>query len=243
MTAAPPWRLQHFESLGSTSDLCISLAQAGEPARLAVLATRQVAARGSRGRAWVSLPGNLALSVLLRPPGPPRQASQWALLAAVALAEALEQFTPGGIVLKWPNDVMLDGGKLGGILLDSAVGEGRLDWLVIGFGANLASAPDLPDRVAAQLPGAAPAPRAVALAVLDRLDHWSRAALLDGFGAVRHAWIMRGPAPGALLRLRLDGAEISGAFAGLGDDGALLLQTGGRVRALQTGEVLQANRG
>ena len=240
--APPGWRLRHYESLASTSDLCVSLAQAGEPARLAVMAARQTHARGSRGRTWQTLPGNLALSVLLRPAGRAADAGQWALLAAVALAEALEQATPGvTLQVKWPNDVMLAGAKVGGILIDTALaGTDRLDWLVLGFGANLGAAPDVPGREAGMVAAAA-GPAAAAL--LNRLDHWDRTRLLDGFAPIRQAWLNRGPAPGSPLRVRWGNADLGGTFAGLGEDGALLLQSGGRVRALPTGEVLQMDGG
>ena len=240
--APPGWRLRHYESLASTSDLCVSLAQAGEPARLAVTAARQTHARGSRGRTWQTLPGNLALSVLLRPAGRAADAGQWALLAAVALAEALEQVAPAVTLhVKWPNDVVLAGAKVGGILIDTALGgTGRLDWLVLGFGANLAAAPDLPGRQAGMVPAAA-GPAASAL--LDRLDHWDRIRLLHGFAPVRRAWLDRGPTPGTQMRVRLGNADLGGTFAGLGDDGGLLLQSGGRVHALPTGEVLQMDGG
>lgn len=241
--APPGWRLRSYESLASTSELCVALAQAGEPARLAVMAAQQTHGRGSRGRTWQTLPGNLALSVLLRPAGHSAQAGQWALLAAVALAEAIEDAAPcAALRVKWPNDVMLDGAKLGGILIDTALdGAGRLDWLVIGFGANLQSAPDLPRAVAA-VPGA-PGAVPVASALLSRLDRWDRTRLLEGFAPVRRAWLDRGPAPGSAMRVRCGNTEVGGAFAGLGDDGALLLQSGGRVRALPTGDVLQLDEG
>ena len=252
------WRLRSFEALASTSDLLIQLAVAGEPAGLAVLAARQTVGRGSRGRAWTSTPGSLALSVLLRPPGPASRAGQWALLAAVTLAEALAHHEPGAALsLKWPNDVLLDGRKLGGILIDStaasveparmpcapggSTGDGGLDWLVIGFGANLGAAPDLPDRVVAGL-GSGAAPAAVAATLLDRVDHWQRVVLLDGFSPVRAAWLARAHPPGTHLRLRAGAAEVGGEFAGLADDGALLLRTGGRVHSFSTGEVLQVGQ-
>ena len=239
--AAPPgWRLQRYESIESTSDLCIALAAAGEPDRLAVLAVRQTHARGSRGRTWETLVGNLALSVLLRPRCPAVLAGQWALLAAVALAEAGEAAAPGlRLHVKWPNDVMLDGAKIGGILIDTALDEaGWLDWLVLGFGANLAAAPEL-DRPVAAIPGSL-RPEDVAAVLMARLDHWDRVRLLDGFAPVRRAWLDRGPAPGSPMRVRWGDNDLGGTFAGLGDDGALLLQSSGRVRALQTGEVLQS---
>jgi len=230
------WRLREYESLPSTSDLCATLAQAGEPGGLAVLAARQTAARGSRGRTWETLPGNLALSVLIRPNSPPAAAGHWALLAAVALAEALETAGGPALRLKWPNDVMLDGRKLGGILLDSGVQAGRLAWLVIGFGANLAAAPDLP--AAAVLPNPIP-PRVIASALLQRLEDWRLLTLLDGFAPVRSEWLARGPAPGTHLRVGLPTGEVAGTFAGLSDTGAMLLQAGGRVTAVSTGDVLQ----
>ena len=229
------WRLRRFESLASTSDLCTTLAAAGEPAGLAVLAARQTAARGSRGRSWATLPGNLALSVLLRPACPAGWAGQWALLAAVALAEALEACGAPEVRLKWPNDVLLDGGKLGGILLDTGVDAGLLTWLVIGFGANLAAAPDLP--CVAALPCKLP-PETLAQALLGQLEYWSARMLRDSFAPVRRAWLERGPAAGAPIRVRLPEGDIAGAFAGLSDDGELLLQSHGRVRAFATGDVL-----
>ena len=217
------------------------LAQAGEPAGLAVLAARQTHGRGSRGRHWQTLPGNLALSILLRPGGPAADAGQWALLAAVALLEALEAAAPGLVIrLKWPNDVMLDDRKLGGVLIDTALApDGRLAWLVIGFGANLAVAPELVEHTPAALPNA-PDPARVAVSTLDRVGHWHGTVRQDGFAPARRAWLDRGPALGAWLRLRIDGRLLGGTFAGLSDTGALLLQSGGRVRAFATGQVLQA---
>jgi len=239
--APPGWRLRRYESLESTSDLCTMLASAGEPDRLAVLAARQTHGRGSRGRTWQTLPGNLALSVLLRPASPAAQAGQWALLAAVALAEAIEAVSPGTAArVKWPNDVMLGDAKAGGILIDTALdAAGWLDWLVLGFGANLAAAPDVPQPVA--VVAGRPDPARVTESLLARLDHWDRVRLLDGFAPVRRAWLDRGPAPGSTMRVRWGSTDLGGTFAGLGENGALLLQSGGRVRALPTGEVLQSS--
>ncbi len=237
MTPPPGWRWQRFEAVPSTSDLCVTLAEAGEPDRLAVQAVRQTAPRGSRGRDWVTLPGNLAMSVLLRPACPASDAGHWALLAAVAMAEAIESVSPTSrINLKWPNDLMLGPCKLGGILLDSALrADGRLDWLVIGCGVNVAQAP----AGAAALPLPV-SDTDVAMQFLTRLDEWDRRRLAEGFGAVRHAWGLRGPQLGTWLRIRTGMHDVGGSFAGLGDTGALLLQTGGQVRAFQTGDMLQA---
>ena len=107
------FRLEVFDSLPSTATLMAArAAEEGAPAGLAILAHQQTAGRGTQGRAWQSPPGNLHLSVLLRPATPLRAAPQWALLAAVALHD-----TAGGATsLKWPNDLMLGDAKAGGIL-------------------------------------------------------------------------------------------------------------------------------
>ena len=237
------WRLRTYQSLGSTSDLCATLAAAGEPEGLAVMALRQTAGRGSRGRHWESPEGNLYLSALLRPPGMLSEGGRWALLVAVALADALSRFLPGTapLTLKWPNDVLLDGRKVAGILLDAtAKPGGAIDWIVVGCGVNLAFAPELPGRRAACVAEFAPppAPPQAADAVLDRLAHWRAVRALEGFGPIRAAWLARAQPVGTTLQLTYNGKLLGGTFAGLADDGSLLLATGGRVEAFATGEVL-----
>lgn len=237
------WRLEFFDVLASTSDQCRCRAAAGEPEGLAVVARAQSAGRGSRGRGWASPAGNLFLSALLRPGERARDAAQWSLLAGVALAEALAPYVPDSVALrlKWPNDVLLAGKKLAGILVDSGAGaDGELDWLVIGIGVNLAVAPEVPWRGVACLADVAvpPAPEAFAPALLARMDHWREIRRREGFAPVRAGWLAHASAPGSRVTLRRGDALLAGDFAGLGDDGALLLETGGRVRAFATGEVL-----
>ena len=239
------WRLTVVASLPSTSAFCSEHATAGEPAGLAVLARQQTAGRGSRGRYWTSPPGSLALSVLLRPDGPAAGAGQWALLAGLAMHEGLAGFLPDATVLalKWPNDLLLNGRKLGGILVESAATpDGRIAWLVLGLGANLAEAPSIPGQnSAAALAECAPAPtpEQAAAGILDRLGHWDRELAQHGFAPIRDAWLARAHPIGTALRIGWrDGAETCGRFAGLGEDGALLLQTADGLRTYSTGEVL-----
>jgi BirA family biotin operon repressor/biotin-[acetyl-CoA-carboxylase] ligase len=238
---APAWRLEIYDSLGSTSDLCRERAARGEPPGLAIMARRQERGRGSHGRAWSSPPGNLYVSVLLRPGGPAAEGGLWSLLAAVALAEAVEPLLPdhAALRLKWPNDLLLNSRKLAGILLDSAAEAGALGALVIGFGLNLAAAPALADREAAALAEVAvpPAPERVAAALLDRLGHWCGRQATEGFGPVREAWLARAPEPGTPMKLRQGSRDVGGTFAGLGPDGALLLDTGGIRHAFAAGEI------
>ena len=237
MIGPPPgWRLQQFEALDSTSSLCRQLAEAGEPERLAIVARRQNAGRGTQGRSWVSPPGNLFLSVLLRPTEPARAVAQWSLLAAVALAEAVAAYAPT-VRLKWPNDLVVEGAKLAGILCESALdADGRLAWLVVGFGVNVGTAPDVPGRATTSLGGVVAA-HALVAPILGNLDRLRLDRLRDGFGPIRAAWLARAPELGTHLTIRAgDRPMVGGAFAGLDDDGRLLLSAGGRVRAFAAGE-------
>ena len=234
-TAAPlAWRLETHSELGSTSDHLLSLAAAGEPEGLAVLAHRQTAGRGRDGRVWRGEAGNLHISLLLRPGGPARQAPQWGLVAAVALHEALSAFSPARLTLKWPNDVMLGEAKLAGMLCESSMDlAGRIEWLVIGLGANLAHAPAVAGRATACLP-ASPAPEVVAARLLECFEAWRQLFLRQGFAPIRTAWEARGPAPDTALVLR---GGLAGGYRGLSESGGLLISAGGAVHAVMSGEV------
>jgi BirA family biotin operon repressor/biotin-[acetyl-CoA-carboxylase] ligase len=237
------WRLTIHEVLPSTSDHCRALAAAGVAEGACALALRQTAGRGSRGRHWESGEGNLHLSVLLRPGGAAREAGQWSLLAGVALANAVVRLLPEPalLTLKWPNDVRLGGRKLAGVLVDSAAdAAGGLTWLVIGFGVNLAVAPRGAGSEAAALADVVrpPAPEAFAPCLLASLGGWRRRFASEGFAPVRAEWLARGPAVGSPVTLRLGGRALAGTFAGLAEDGALRMATGGRVQTFGTGEVL-----
>jgi BirA family biotin operon repressor/biotin-[acetyl-CoA-carboxylase] ligase len=238
----PSWRLEIHEALPSTAALCRARAAAGEPDGLAIMARAQTAGIGTRGRTWLGGAGNFFLSVLLRPGGAARDAGQWSLLAGVALAEALAHVLPGDVVLrlKWPNDVLVEGAKVAGILAESAAGPaGELAWLAVGFGVNLATAPDVPDRavtcVARHTPP--PAPEAFAATLLAAIGRWREVAARDGFAPVRAAFLERAWTRGTPLVLHTGVRTVTGAFAGLADDGALLLEADGRLRAFAAGEV------
>lgn len=253
MTSAA-WRLAVFDTLPSTADLCRARAEAGEPDGLAILARQQTAGRGTRGRTWVGVAGNLFLSALLRPGGSAREAAQWSLLAGVAMAEALATCVPAAaaLTLKWPNDVLLNGRKVAGILAESeADAQGGLAWLSLGFGANLVSAPAVPGRPTACLAEVAPppAPETLAWQVLEALTRWRHLCVdgagvaTAGFAPVHAAFLARAPALGTELNLNVGDHRMTGAFAGLGEDGSLLLRADGRLHAFAAGEVTTGNGG
>ena len=229
--------LEQVEEVGSTSEVLKARAVAGS-GEVALLARRQASGRGRLGRRWETLDGNMFLSVLLRLQGP-LTPGHWSLLAAVALADALGGLAPGpGLLrLKWPNDVLLAGGKVAGILVDAGL-EAR-PWLVIGFGVNLVAAPAGLGRMTACVADVAtpPAPATLAVALLEALDRWRTRLEGEGFEPVRDAWLALGPATGDAVAVGTAQDRIEGRFAGIGPDGALLIDGPAGPVVIRSGEV------
>ena len=237
-----PWRLEIFETLGSTSDTCIERAKAGEAEGLAILARQQNAGRGSRGRQWQSPPGNLNLSILLRPGLPATESSIFPLLTGIAVSDAICAFLPAEAapMLKWPNDVLLNGAKLAGILIDAAPQGQNLDWLVIGIGINLLHAPEIPGRRTATLKahGGEATPEAAAQMLLHYLGLWLDTLQESGAASILDAWQQRAHPTGTRLTIKTGGEEMVGRYAGLSTKGELLLNVENRIERFQTGEIL-----
>lgn len=241
------WRLETYDALDSTSDTCILRAKAGEPEGLAVLALRQTSGRGSRGRQWQSPPGNLNLSVILRPELRAADSSVFPLAAGIAVADAVSAFLPANVspMLKWPNDVLLGGAKLAGILIDAAPRAELLDWLVIGIGINLLHAPEIPGRLTTTLAehGSPAAPLDAAQMVLNHLAFWLDDLDTSGIAPILGAWQQRAHPIGTEIQVRGGNETMSGSFAGLSPTGELLLRVENRIERFQTGEILLGTRG
>jgi BirA family biotin operon repressor/biotin-[acetyl-CoA-carboxylase] ligase len=222
------WRIATFEELVSTQDIALVAARAGENGKLAVIARRQTGGRGRAGRVWQAPAGNLNFSALIRPAGEGVAAGAWALLAGVAVLEAASSFGVAGLMLKWPNDLLLGGAKVGGVLVDSALtAGGAVDWVVIGVGVNLAAAPEVVGRATACLAdaGVRVSPEEFAAALMRELDRWQAA----GLAAVRPAWLGRAHPAGTCLRVQRGQDVIEGRFVGLTEDGRLRIEGGGDV--------------
>lgn len=223
------YRLQAFESVGSTMDEARALAEAGAPDGTVIWAREQTAGRGRRGKTWTSPRGNLYTTLVLRPDGPPLALAQLGFVAALALADALEPLLAPGrsLRLKWPNDLLIDGAKVSGILLESQASAAAPDWLLLGIGVNLAVVPpDLPyaaTSVAGE--GRAPAVEPTLQALLTHLAHWRGLLRHEGFTAIRSAWLARAAGLGQSITARLPNQTLSGIFRDLDADGALLLET------------------
>lgn len=232
----PGYRLIRHQEIDSTNSEAQRLAESvgAEPGPVWITALRQTAGRGRRGRNWETTPGNLAATLLIRPACPAY--GQLSFAAALAVADTVSHFAPAApIAVKWPNDVLADGRKVAGILLES----GR-DWLAVGIGVNLASHPEgteFPAISLAALGAPAPAPDQALACLAGRFAHWYGRWMREGFEPLRAAWLARACGLGAPIRARLPHAEHSGVFAGLNADGALLLNQQGRVRLISAGEV------
>lgn len=205
-----------------------------------VLAHHQTAARGRRGRAWVNTRGNLAATLVLFPKEPAGTAALRSFIASLALFDACKAVCGAGcdVTLKWPNDVLLNGGKLAGILLESAGQGGILAHLAIGIGVNLAAAP-APDGVEAGAVRPVSLHAETGVKVDPELflmhlaaayaDHENR-FLTFGFEPIRALWLERAARLGEVITARTGSSETAGTFETVDPRGNLILNTAkGRV--------------
>jgi BirA family biotin operon repressor/biotin-[acetyl-CoA-carboxylase] ligase len=234
------YRRKDYAELDSTNEEVRRLAEAGEKGPLWISATRQSAGRGRRGRAWNTGEGNLAATLLLRPEASQAITGQLSFAAALAAAEMVQHFAPdAAVTVKWPNDVLAEGRKIAGILLEGAL-DAQGGWLAIGIGVNLAHHPEGLAFPASSLPqlGIAPPSCDAALTVLAvRFAHWYDAWMRYGFETLRKAWLGRASGLGAPITARLPNGTRQGVFEGVDASGALLLNEQGHVRAIAAGEV------
>jgi BirA family biotin operon repressor/biotin-[acetyl-CoA-carboxylase] ligase len=236
--------LHCHETLPSTNDLAKELAEAGAAHGEVVVAEAQTAGRGRRGRAWASPSRkNLYLSVVLRPDLPPQRATELTLLASVALCEAVRE---AGVEaeIKWPNDVLVGGRKVGGILTEMAAEPDRVQWVVLGLGVNLnAAEEDLPPELRDQATSLAAArgaavPRALfAAALLARLEAWLDRHAAEGFAPVREAWRALSGTLGRQVRVVTGEGELVGVAEDVDETGALLLRGAAGVERVIAGDV------
>ncbi|MGR3803560.1 biotin--[acetyl-CoA-carboxylase] ligase [Marinibacterium profundimaris] len=212
-----------------------------------ILAHEQTAPRGRRGRAWKNPLGNFAATLVLRPAEPPQVAALRSFVTALALFDALAAVSgrAQGLALKWPNDVLLNGGKVSGILLESAGQGTAMSHLLIGIGVNLVDAPPASDVEAGAV-------RPVSLlsetgaqveseTLLDHLaiayDRHERDFTTYGFGPIRTAWLDRAARLGEVITARTATSETSGTFQTVDDAGNLVLKTARGVVAIPAADV------
>ncbi len=236
--------LHCFDEVSSTNDVARELAEEDAAHGEVVVAERQSAGRGRRGRQWVSPPGrNLHLSAVLRPDLPPQRAPEITLVASVALCDVVRQ---AGVVagIKWPNDLLASGRKLAGILTEMAAEPDRVMWVVLGVGVNLNARPeDFPPEMRGEATSVAiergqPAPRALfAAALLKTLEEWLDRHADAGFGPVRQAWRERSVTLGREVRVSTEGRDLEGVAEDIDEGGALLVRAGRRLERVLAGDV------
>ncbi|MBX3564665.1 MAG: biotin--[acetyl-CoA-carboxylase] ligase [Sphingomonas sp.] len=219
---------------GSTNADMAALARSGASEGLWLRAERQTQGKGRQGRAWASPEGNLYISTLVRVRHGEPSPATLALVAAVALEETVALF---GVqpMLKWPNDLLVNGAKLSGILLERVD-----DAVILGFGVNLAHHPTDTDRPATGIAAHAPAPdpEVFAETLAEIFARWL-SRWRDGIAPIRERWLARAHPIGTALTARLaDGTSVDGLFDGLTSDGALSLRLAdGSHRAIHAGDV------
>jgi BirA family biotin operon repressor/biotin-[acetyl-CoA-carboxylase] ligase len=237
------FRVEETPEIDSTNEACRRRALQGEPAGLVIRADLQTQGRGRRGRDWASPKGNLYVSLLLQPARPAGEVATLGFVAVVALGEAVRAILPPTTQVehKWPNDLLLNGRKVSGILLETQAAQGAAPFVILGIGVNIVSHPvgtpyPVTDLLAA---GAAPIPPRE---LLDRLlaafapiyESWER----GGFAAVEQAWRRRAIGIGQEIEVRLQEGTLHGTFRDLDSDGALrlALREGGE-RRISAGDV------
>jgi BirA family transcriptional regulator, biotin operon repressor / biotin---[acetyl-CoA-carboxylase] ligase len=232
------FRIEQVAEIDSTNEACRLRALAGEAAGLVIRAERQTAGRGRRGRNWSSPQGNLYTSILLRPQRPALEAAALGFAAVMAIGDVAEALLPPGarVQHKWPNDLLINGGKASGVLLEAQPG-----FVVLGIGVNIASHPEDTPYPATDLFAAGAAPIAPQ-ALLERLlaafaplyDSWERA----GFASLLPAWRRRAAGLGEAIEVRLERETLTGTFLDLEPDGTLRLGlSDGTERRIAAGDV------
>ena len=239
---ASGYRLIVRDEVGSTMEEARRALQQGDPGQLWIVARSQNAGRGRHGRQWTSPPGNLYASLLLVNPCEPALAPQLGFVAGLALHDAAARVTglaAPRLALKWPNDLLVDGAKCSGLLLEGESGAGRFA-VITGLGINIASCAQGTPYPASFL--RAHAPDVTIEATLAALtEAWAARFALwrrpGGFGPIREAWLERAAYLGQTITIRPPSGAVSGVFAGLDASGRLLLQTSAGSQAFDAGDL------
>jgi BirA family biotin operon repressor/biotin-[acetyl-CoA-carboxylase] ligase len=254
MAAALPtgYRRRAFDELPSTSSAALAAARRGEGGGLWITAAAQTAGRGRRGRPWSTERGNLAASLLLLDPAPPALAPTLSFVAAVALHAAVTEVAGrsvgGRLVLKWPNDLLLDGMKVAGVLLEGERLPSGREAVVIGIGVNCVHHPDIGGAIAATdfaargiAVNAEALFQSLAERMADTVATWDRGA---GFAAIRDAWLHHAAGIGGSIRVNLNDRAVEGRFEAIDESGRLVLRRAdGRRETFSAGDVFFAAAG
>lgn len=222
--------IHYFPSIASTQIEVHSLAKEGAPEGTVVIADQQVGGKGRLGRTWHSPPGtNISMSLLLRPQLELHRCPQLTLLAAVAIVEAIRVLTELPVVIKWPNDILLNGKKICGILTELSAESDRINYLVIGIGINV-NTPSFPEELASiatslMIEKQHKLPRvALIQTLLKKLEDLYLLYLKEGFAPIKAQWEGYAISIGRRVTVRQLKGTMVGLAIGIDDEGVLLVQ-------------------
>lgn len=226
-----------LDVVDSTMAEAFRRAKSTEHDALWIVAKKQISGRGRRGRPWVSEPGNLYATLLLRDPAPPALFAELCFVSGIALHEAIGLH---GLRLKWPNDLLSDDSKLAGILIEAET-TARHSHVAIGFGVNCTHHPaDAPYPVTnlAEL-GASLAPEVLFARLAAAAERWlARWKRGENFATIRESWLQRARGLGAPIRVRLSDRIVDGVFDSLDAQGRLMLRLpSGVIEPIAAGEI------
>ncbi len=225
--------LYYYEEIGSTNDEAFHLGVAGAPEGTVLIAESQMAGKGRMQRVWYSPPGaNIYTSIILRPMFEAPRAPQISIAAGVAVAEILEDYCPGKVRLKWPNDVLIEGKKICGILAQMKMSGGDIDFIVVGIGMNInLSYEQFPkdiQKIATSLSietGREISRADLIIRLYENVAKWYRELAQYGFDPVREKWLSLSCMIGQPVSVMFQDERVSGRAVGLGEDGSLVLLT------------------
>ncbi len=234
--------IEIFDTLDSTSAEARRRAEAGAGGPVWILALRQTAGYGRRGRRWEQETGDFAGTLFFKPHAPMERWGELSFIIALALASAVdESIGEDKITLKWPNDVLIEGGKCAGILLENLGSH-----LSIGVGVNMVTAPDgMPYAVARLVDYITPPPGPGAFAASLDAHFWKyyRQWKTAGFAPIRDVWLARAGGLGRTITVRLPNQELKGVFEGIDETGALVLRSEAGTRTIAAGDVFFSPQG
>lgn len=241
-------QIEFLEKTVSTNNRALKLAFQGAPEGTAVLADCQTGGKGRMSRVWFSPPGkNIYTTVILRPEMSPAFSPQVTLIAGVAVAELLDRYCPGRVSLKWPNDVLIGGRKVCGILAEARSSAVRIEYIVVGIGINVnMRETDLGEdlrQIATSLrieTGRDFIREEMAARLYGSLEKWYSLFRESGFGPVREKWLDCSAMIGRQISYSSQGATVKATVAGMDHDGALLCSVDGEIKRVTAGEVTLA---
>lgn len=228
-----------FERLDSTSAEAKRRIAAGARGPSWIIALHQTAGYGRRGRAWAQESGDFAGSILFSTDADPGVLGQLSFVLALAVHDALSALVAkGDMRIKWPNDILVDGAKIAGLLLEMVDAAGAR-MLIAGIGVNVVSTPDIKTYPTTRLLNYESAPMPPALAEAIDANFWAHYKIwcADGFAPVRRAWLDRAVGVGEETTVRLPNETLTGVFEDLDDSGGLVLRFDGGTRIISAGDV------